>query len=125
MAAIPAALGVAAAAALSDPYIRGALVGTAVHGADQLTQHGIRKGLQSKHKVVRKVADKAANAYETVDSSPVAQIWKGAITGAASEHIGRKGAKFIRKNTASSTGGTTPSLKPARAIRKPKRVKRR
>lgn len=93
---IIAAAGTAAAMALSDPYVRGALIGTGVYGADQALQSGINKGLRSKHKTVRKIADKAAGAYEAVDKSHLAGIWKGALTGAASDAIGRKSAKFIR-----------------------------
>lgn len=87
----------AAAVALSDPYIRGALIGTGVYAGDQALQGGINRGLRAKNKKVRKVAGVAADAYEAIDKSELAGIWKHALVGAASDRIGRKSEKFIRK----------------------------
>lgn len=101
---IPAALAAAGATALANPYVRGALFGTAMYGADRAVQGGIKKGLKSKRKVIRKIAGGAAKAYEFVDKNPIAGIVKNTLAGAASDSIGRKARKFQKHQKIGTSG---------------------
>ena len=124
-----AGIAAAAAAALSDPYIRGAVIGTVAHGGDKAVQYGINKGLRSKRKPIRKIANTAADLYEAVDSSELGGIWKNALTGAASDMIGRKSQKFIRQHQfqqnqqqhQKSAATVAAALKPKKKMMKKKR----